>query len=160
MSVKSASKWATHGSICGCAWSVDTLAAVIRPRTSTRPSIFIVPNIRSYAPLSPARHGYGVTWTNFRLGRLRTSILRLVHLLPQNLVDKFIYPKFVAQNLLPQIDYASHNLDPYALDSYKKILTDLLHVFSFAVSCDGISRSAIGSAGVEPGPGPVAKANS
>ena len=86
-------KMGDNGSICGCAWSADTLAAVIRPRTSTRPSIFIAPSIRSYAPLSPAKHGYGVTWTSFRLGRLQTSILRVINLLPRIHCPKIYYRK-------------------------------------------------------------------
>src|SRR5579871_3624279 len=129
MSVKSASKWATRGSICGCAWSADTLAAVIRPRTSTRPSIFIVPNIRSYAPLSPARHGYGVTWTNFRLGRLRTSILRIVHLLPPKFSTQILYPKFIAGICYSKLITHLTTLIPMRLIPIQKFLPTICITF-------------------------------
>ena len=100
--------------------------------------------------------GRAFAWGDY--GLAFCASLNCYKLLPQNLVPKFIYPKFVAQNLLPQIDYASHNLDSYAPDSYTKALTDHLHhAFSFAVSCDGISSAAGGSAVDRPGP--VAKTN-
>src|SRR5258707_15077832 len=66
MSAKTASRSAIRGSICGCVWNVDTLAAAIHPRTSMPPNISTAPSIHSSALLSRAKPGSGVTWTNSR----------------------------------------------------------------------------------------------
>ena len=119
MSVKSASKWAIHGSICGCAWSAEASAAVIRRRTSTQPSIFTAPNIRSSAPLNPARRGYGVTWTNSRLEKLLLSqfvhltiLIPMRKLLPIFFLTFSVSPFLVMASLAPAAAAQSQSGDP------------------------------------------------
>lgn len=66
MDARNVSRQATGGSTCGSAWSAGTWGVVTRPRTSTRPSIFIRPGTRSSGRSSRARTGAGVTWTRSR----------------------------------------------------------------------------------------------